>query len=160
MFEIIISWILKVLVKIAPWVFRWLYSHEKLAGLIDITINSENDGLVVNCADLPDARAWIEITNLSPFKLKLVGTEAVLYWVGRAAEFQSLQRLEISPHAKERIIVETSLNDRQAAHVTKNHELAKPRLYVQLYFESSIRSIHKQRDIQTSNVRLLNCKSA
>ena len=56
-----------------------------MRAMIDVTIGSENDGIVVNCSELPDARAWLEITNLSPFTLKLTGIEAVLWWVGRVA---------------------------------------------------------------------------
>jgi len=160
MFEAIRSWAIKILVKITPSIFRWVYSHEKLVGLIDITINSENDGIVINCSELPDARAWIEVTNLSPFKLKLVGMEAVLYWVGRVAEFQSLQRIEILPHTKQKLLIESSLNELQVAHIRKNRALDNPRLYIKLYFESSIRDIEKQRDMQTKNIRLLNCENA
>ena len=160
MFEAIRSWAVKILAKIMPSIFRWIYSHEKLAGLVDVTINSENDGVVVNCSELSDARVWIEITNLSPFKLKLVGTEAVLYWVGRVAEFQSLQRIDILPYTKQKLLIESSLNESQAAHIRKNHASDNPRLHIKLYFESSIRDIEKHRDMQTTNIRLLNCENA
>ncbi len=160
MFEAVRSWALKLASKLLPTLFRRIYTYEKMLGLIEVTISSENDGLVVNCAELPDARAWLEITNLSPFTLKLVGIEAILYWVGRAAEFRSMQRMEIKAHTKERIFIETSINELQSRHISKNNELDKPRLYVSLYLESSLRSINKQRDIQTSNFRLLNCHGA
>ena len=156
MIEAIRSWILKVLSFLLPTIFRKIYTHEKLVNLIDISVSSENDGIVVNCMDLPDARAWIEITNLSQFTLKLVGIEAILYWVGRAAEFKSLQRIELKPHSKSRIMIDTSLNGRQVEHIKANNTKDTPRLYVSAYFESSIREINKQRDISTSNVRLLN----
>lgn len=160
MFEAIRSWAVKILSKIMPSIFRWIYSHEKLVGLIDVTINSENDGVVINCSELPDARAWIEVTNLAPFKLKLVGVEAILYWVGRVAEFQSLQRIDVLPHTKLKLLIESSLNELQAAYIRKNHALDNPRLHIKLYFESSIRDIEKQRDMQTTNIKLLNCENA
>ncbi len=68
MFEVIRSWFVKILVKIAPFIFRWIYSHEKLVGLINVTISSENDGVVINCSELSNAVAWIEVTNFSPVK--------------------------------------------------------------------------------------------
>jgi len=154
--EVIRSWILKILSFLLPTIFRKIYTHEKLSNLIEITVSSENDGIVVNCMDLPDARAWIEITNLSQFTLKLVGIEAVLYWVGRAADFKSLQRVELKPHSKSRIMIEASLSGRQAEHIKAKNSMDTPRLHVSAYFESSIREINKQRDISTKNVRLLN----
>lgn len=156
MIEAIRSSFFKILSFLLPTVFRKIYTHEKLSKLIEITISSENDGIVVNCADLPDARAWIEITNLSQFTLKLVGVEAVLYWVGRAAEFKTLQRLKIRPHSKCKIVIEASLNGRQAEHIKNKNSMDAPRLHLSAYFESSIREINKERDISTSNVRLLN----
>lgn len=128
--------------------------------MIEVTVSSENDGIVVNCSELPDAGVWLEITNLSPFTQKVMGIEASLYWVGRVAEFKSIQRLELKPHSKERFFIQTSLNELQARHIREKNQLDKPRLYVSIYIESSIRLITKQRDIQTSNVRLLNCNIA
>ncbi|MCU7872602.1 MAG: hypothetical protein KZQ91_07635 [Candidatus Thiodiazotropha sp. (ex Lucinoma borealis)] len=160
MIEAIRSWVLKILSFLLPTLFRKIYTHEKLVKLIEVSVSSENDGIVVNCADLPDARAWIEVTNLSPLSLKLVGIEAILYWVGRAAEFKSLQRIVIKPHSKERIVIEASLNGRQSEHIKAKNSMDMPRLHVSAYFESTIREINKQRDIETSNVRLLNCDSA
>lgn len=156
MIEAIRSWLLKILSFLLPTIFRKIYTHEKLSNLIEITVSSENDGIVVNCMDLPDARAWIEITNLSQFTLKLVGIEATLNWVGKVAEFKSLQRVELKPHSKSRIMIETSLSGMQAGHIKSKNLMDTPRLYVSAYFESSIREINKQRDISTSNVRLLN----
>jgi len=159
MFEVIRSWFVKILVKIVPFIFRWIYSHEKLAKLINITISSENDGVVINCSELPNAVAWIEVTNLSPVKLKLVGVEAILYWPGRVAEFKKISRMEILPHSKERFCIESSLNESQTAHIRKNHNKRDNlRLYIELSFESSIRDIEKRKDIQTTNIRLLNCE--
>jgi len=130
-----------------------------MLNLVEVTIGSENTGLEVNCGELPSSQVWLEITNLSPFELNLIGTEAILYWVGRVGEFSSLQRLAIKPHSKARIHLETSLNELQSVHIKKNHNLNRPRLYVSLYFESSVRAINKVRDIETSNISLLNCKS-
>ncbi|UQG59636.1 hypothetical protein MIH18_18240 [Marinobacter sp. M3C] len=157
MLEAVRSWLIKVLSKLLPSLFRLIYSNEKMLGMVDVTISSENEGLVVNCADLPDARVWLEITNLSPFTLKLTGIEAVLLWVGRAAEFRSLHCLNIKPHSKEKILIETSINELQARHIREKNQLDKPRLSVHAFFESSIRPLSKQREIQTSNFRLLNC---
>ncbi len=159
MFEVIRSWFVKILVKVVPFVFRRIYSHEKLVGLINITISSENGGIVINCSELPNAVAWIEVTNLSPVKLKLVGVEAILYWPGRVAEFKKMSRMEISPHSKKSFCIESSLNELQVAHVRKNqNKRDNLRLYVELSFESSIRDIEKQEEIKITNIRLLNCK--
>ena len=159
MLETLIGWVLKFLPKFLHFLFRWFYSHEKLANMIGVTIGSENEGLVVNCSDLPDARAWVEITNLSPFELNIVGTEAILYWVGKVAEFKSMQRLSIKSHSKIQILLETSLTGLQSKHIKKTNHMDKPRLYISLYFESSIRVINKVRSIETSNCRLLNCEN-
>ncbi len=157
MIEVIRSWTIKLFAKLLPFVFRWIYTHEKLASLIDVTISSEGDGIVIDCLELPSARVWIEIINLSPFKFKLVGIEAVLYWVGRAADFQSLQRVNVLPHSKQKLLIEGSLNEHQVTHIKKNHTLDKPRLNIKLYFVSSLRDIGIQKDMNTANVRMRNC---
>lgn len=158
MFEPLISWALKILSKMLPFIFRWIYPSTKMLELVEVTIGSENTGLEVNCGELPQARVWLEITNLSPFELNLIGTEAILYWVSRAGEFSSMQRMAIKPHSKARLHLEASLNESQATHIKNNHSMNKPRLYVSMYFESSVRIINKVRDIETSNISLLNCK--
>ncbi len=85
--------------------------------------------------------------------------EAILYWPGKVAEFKKVSRMEILPHSKERFCIENSLNESQAAHIRKNHNKRDNcRLYIKLSFESSIRDIEIQRDIQTTNIRLLNCE--
>ncbi|RYE50231.1 MAG: hypothetical protein EOP48_20125 [Sphingobacteriales bacterium] len=159
MFETIVGWVVKISPKFLHFLFRWFYSSEKLTNMIGVTIGSENEGIVVNCSGLPEARAWVEITNLSPFELNLVGTEANLIWVGKVAEFTSMQRLSIKRHSKIQILLETSLTELQSKHIEETNHMERPRLYISLYFESSIRLINKVRSIETSNARLLNCKS-
>ena len=128
--------------------------------MIVVSISSENDGIVVNCSGLPDARAWIEITNLSPISLKLVGTEATLNWVGPVAMFISLERIELPSHSKRCMHLSAVINNAQAKHVSENHESDKVRLTIRLHFESVIRNILKQREICASNARLLNAHNA
>ncbi len=156
--ELIGNIIMKFLSYIIPFVLRWYYTRKKLAEMMRITINSEHDGLVVNCGEIPDARIWMEVANQSPFPVEIQGISVNLIWGGTVGRFISIERSEIKPHSFERILVETTLTGEQAAYIRENHSKNKPRLSVLLELKNRIRSFSVCRqEISTTNIKLNNC---
>lgn len=156
--ELIGNVIMKFLSYVIPFVLRWYYTHKKLAEMMRITINSEHDGLVVNCGEIPDAKIWMEIANHLPFPIEIQAISVNLIWGGTVGRFISIERCEIKPHSFERILVETTLTGEQAEYIRKNNSKSKPRLSVLLELKSKIRSFSlRGREITTTNFRLNNC---
>jgi len=125
--------------------------------MVKIDISSENEGITVNCSELPEARVWLEVTNLSPFPIEIEGIEARLFWVSGVGRFISISRHSIKHAAHERVFLETDLTGKQAEHIKQTNRLDHPRLSVKFYMSCRLSCFVKQREIQTKNYRLLNC---
>jgi len=125
--------ITRVMSYIFGFIMKKYYTKQKLASMVKINVSSEHSGITVNCSELPDARAWLEVTNLSPFPVTILGIEAELYLSGRVARFISLCNEEISPSDEGRVFIQTDLNGRQAEHVKRNKGVDNPRLNIKMF---------------------------
>jgi len=152
---------MRFLSYVIPFILRWYYTSEKLAGMMRVTVNSEHDGLVVNCGELPDAKIWLEITNQSPFPIAIQTVSVDLIWGARVGRFISIARSEVNPYSFERLFVETTLTGEQVAYIRKNHSNNTPRLSVIIELQCRIRSFAlRGREITTKNFELMNCNAS
>ncbi len=94
--------IIKALSYVFGFAMKKYYTPQRLADMIKVTVPSEHTGISFNCADLPDASAWLEFTNLSPFPVTIYGIEAELNLSGRVARFISFSNREVAAEARPR----------------------------------------------------------
>ena len=159
--NLVLDLMLRVLSHVMPWGLRWYYSPSTLAKMIRVTINSENDGLVVNCAGIPDARVWFEVTNQSPFPMEIQAMAVDLIWGAKVGQFVSIERKRINSHSYERLLVETVLTKEQANYIKEHHTENTPRLVVLIEFNCRIQAFALfGREITTTNHRVVNASVA
>jgi LEA14-like dessication related protein len=159
--ELLISMVMRILSHLVPSVLRRYYTEKRLVEMIRVTVNSENDGLVVNCSDIPDARVWFEVTNQSPFPIEVRGLSVDLSWGGNVGRFISIARTTVGPHSFERLYTHTTLTGEQAAKIRAIQGRDEPRLSMHLEMSCRLRSFALMgREIKTRNVRCMNCETA
>ena len=83
MFEILKEFAVKALGRVLPFLVSWYYKPDKLAKKIKIQVRGAGDGVVFECGELPYVRAWLEITNLSPFPVEFERLHGH-FWYGKA----------------------------------------------------------------------------
>lgn len=157
MYELLKEFAVKAVAKIFPWALHWLYPPEKIGSLIQIRIASDSDGIEFWGHELPKARAWIQITNLSPFTLELdrafgnfeYGSDLERYW--------HLKKQKIPPASEARIQVEATLSASHAAIIQRLRSSSpSPVVNFDGYFTCSVNNVHVSRRMQTTHHRLVN----
>ena len=158
--ELIIGMLLRVLSYVVPFALRWYYTAQRLAKFMRVTVSSENEGLVVNCADIPEAHVWLEITNHSSFPVEILALSIDLLWGGKVGRFLSIARAEIKPHSSDRLFVETTLTTEQARKICAMSSQEKARLTIHVELQCRLRKFALiGREINTKNVSLRGCEN-
>jgi len=153
--------IIRALSKVFGFVMKKYYTKQKLSSMVKVNIGSEHSGIIVNCSELPDARAWIDVTNLSPFPVTIHGIEAELYLSGRIARFVNLFNQEVPPSNQERVFIQTGLNGRQAEHIKNNKGIENPRINIKMFLTCDLRAFEiDDREITTKNIEFINCNDS
>ncbi len=141
-------------------VLRKYYTRQKLSELIEVKVSSEPAGITVNCSELPDASAWIIITNLSPFHVTVYEFEAELYLPERAVKFVKICNVDIGPSDNERLFVQTDLTVKQIEYIKRHKNVETLWLKVKAMlscrlstFEINDRNIN----ITQKNIEFMNC---
>jgi LEA14-like dessication related protein len=151
---------IRVMSYLFGFIMKKYYTKQKLSSMVKVNISSEHSGITVNCAELPDARAWLQITNLSPFPITVHGIEAELYLSGRVARFVSLSNEEIEPSSEGRLFIQTDLTGRQADHVKRNKGIDNPRLNIKMFLSCRLSKFEiDAREITTKNIEFMNCNN-
>ena len=137
---------------------RKYYTKQKLSELVVVKVSKEPSGITVNCSELPDASAWIEITNLTPFHITIYEFEADFYLPERAAKFIKICNVDIDPSANERLFVQTDLTVKQLEYIKRHKGVETPRLKIQAMFSCKLSSFEiNDREITAENIEFVNC---
>lgn len=161
MYELVKEFSVKLLAKLLPWTLRWLYTPEKIAGLIKVRISSEGSGIELWGGELPHASAWIQITNLSPFTLELERAYGSIEYGSSLDRYNYLRKAIIPPASEVRIHIEASLSQEHVG-IIKRLKPSNPNPVVNFegYFKSSVNEVHAIRRLETSHHRLVNIANA
>ncbi|MCG7986222.1 MAG: hypothetical protein JAY64_01720 [Candidatus Thiodiazotropha weberae] len=153
--------IIRALSKMFGFAMKNYYTKQKLSSMVKINISSEHSGITVNCSELPDARVWFEVTNLSPFPVTIHGIEAELYLSGRVARFVNLFNQEVPPSDQDRVFIQTDLSGKQSAHIKRNMGIDNPRLIIKMFLSCNLRTFEIDgREITTKNIEFMNCSNS
>jgi len=157
MFEILKEFAVKALGRVLPFIIRWYYKPEKLAKKIKIQICGVGDGVVFECGELPYVRAWLEITNLSPFPVEFERLYGHFWYGTRLAPFYYLKRVRVEPAHDTKIFLEADLTRPQADYIKRNKDQRlEQKLSVSAYVVCKVNNIEIEREVRTNNARLQN----
>src|SRR3954466_3231249 len=95
MLELIGTGLLRLGAMALPTVARWFHSQDKLSSQIKIRVRGDGDGVVFNCGEMPNARVWLRITNLSPIDIEFDRIFGTISCGSRLTAFQDLNRYRI-----------------------------------------------------------------
>ncbi len=135
---------------------RKYYTREKLAELVQVKISSEP--ITINCLELPDASAWIEITNLTPFHITVHELEADFYLPERVVKFVKICNLDISPSKNETLFIQTDLTVKQVEYIRKHKDFKTPLLKIKAMLSCTLSTFEiNDREISLKNIEFINC---
>ena len=139
-------------------VLRRYYTVQKLSDLFDIKVSSEPTGFTIICSELPRAKAWIEITNMSPFHIIVHEIEADFYLPDRVAKLVKICSVGIKAKATERIFIETDLTAKQVEYIRKHKRCQTAALKIQSLISCRLSSLEiTDREIALKNIQFVNC---
>ena len=142
-------------------VMKRYYTRQKLSELVEVKVSSEPFGIAVNCSELPDASAWIEITNLSPFHVTVHEFEADFYLPERAVKFVKICNVDISPSDNERLFVQTDLTVKQIEYIKRHKGVETPLLKIKAMLSCRLSTFEiNDREITTKNIEFMNCDNS
>ncbi len=157
MIEIGINGLIRFLSYIAPFITRRMYTQERLASKVKITVGSEGDGVYIQAGQLPRAQVWLEITNLTPFPIEPDRVIVKLSCGQEIAKLTLLERRVIQSTEEQRYLLEQNLTSFQVDALREQSEITKAQLEIYGFFLSKVHNfsiINKY--ISTNNVRVVN----
>lgn len=155
MVELGINTLVRLLVNIAPFMLRLFYKQEQLANKVKIAIRSEGEGVYIQVGQLPSARVWIGITNLTPFTIEVDRIVSKLTYGHQIAKLTSLDRRTIKSTEEETFLLEESLNESQVEALKDKSNTDEARLEIYAFFISKVHNFAiNHRYINTRNVQV------
>jgi hypothetical protein len=149
---------LKLLGALIPTILGWVYKAEWISARIKLRVGSEGEGITVQGGELPYLRVWLQVTNLSPFTIELDRLIAQVQLRGAVVgEFVHIHRHTIKPSSEEQFLLEGNLSSAQMAYLVRQPTTAESMLYLAAYINCDLHNLEVRRNVQTSNVRYLNC---
>jgi hypothetical protein len=149
----------KLAATVMPFLLRRLYKPERLRTGVKIRVMDGQQGIWIHCGELPNFRAWIGITNLTPVELTLDRFYGALYHGCKLAGFHSLER-RVLPTAQETVfMVEADLSGEHVAFIRRNlANRFETFLNVSAYVICRLHDFAIEgREVKTKNVELVNC---
>lgn len=159
MLELIGTGLLRLGAMALPPVARRFYGQEKLSSQIKIRVRGDGDGVVFNCGEMPNARVWLRITNLSPIDVEFDRIFGTIYCGARLAAFQDLNRYRIKSAAEDEVFLEIMLTQDHSTFLRRNRQNnCQTTLSVSGYICSSLHNYQlPYREVQARNVEFQNC---
>jgi hypothetical protein len=155
--EFLANTAVKFLAWVAPFTLRKLYPPDRLADFVKVRVSAQSDGIEYWGSDVPQAKAWITISNLSPFEITLDRAFGSFTYSAQIETFVYLQRHRIRPSTEVTLLLETSLTKEQAAVVRRlrDHN-PRPGVTFNALFLCRVRDFEVKRTLDTSHHRLVN----
>lgn len=139
-------------------VLRRFYTRQKLSELVDIQVCHDPSGITINCSELPDISAWIEISNSSPFHITVHEFEAGVYLTERVANLVKICNVDVAPSGTERLFVQSDLTAKQIDYIRRHKYVETPKLKVNAMFSCRLSTFEiNDREITTHNLDFINC---
>jgi hypothetical protein len=150
---------LKIAAGIAPIIVRRFYRVDRLQAGIKIWVVEAHQGIWVNCGELPQFRAWLRITNLTPFDLTFDRLYSHLFHGSQLAEFQSLERRLVPTRSEKEFMISANLAPEHVACIRRNlANRFQTYLSIRALVHSRLRNFEIiGREAHTGNVDLINC---
>jgi hypothetical protein len=157
--ELFADFLFKLAAYLLPWIVRRFYKAGRLIEQVKIRVQNEGDGITFNCGDLPFARIWLRITNLSPIELEFDRIYGHVFHGSQLAEFQDLDRRKVPTSGEIEFMIECPLTQGHVAFLRRNLK-NKPDTWLSLsaYVHSRLHNFEiKARQVRTKNVDFVNC---
>lgn len=157
MLNLLLEFIVKFLGYALPSTIRWRYSAIRLAGMLKVRIRESGDGIVFRGGEMPNAQAWLRITNLSPFPITIDRIYGHFWYGTQLAAYQDLGQHTVPPSGEIEVLVEAALTQPQEAYIVKNQTEMNAKLILSALCKSNIREFELlYREVETNHARLVN----
>jgi hypothetical protein len=157
MIEILIEFTVKLLGWAFPFTLRWKYPPKRIDELIKIRISPQGNGIEFWSGDMPKVRAYIEITNLSPFPLEIERAYGTFEYGSDLEKFIYLKRESIRPASEISIPIEASITKEHVAVIRRlMPSNPRPALRFNAHVLCKVHNFELSRAMETSHHRLVN----
>lgn len=125
---------------------------------VKIRVQNEGDGVAFNCGDLPLARIWLRITNLSPIELEFDRIWGRVFHGSQLAEFRDLDRRKVPKSGEIDFMIECPLTQDHVAFLRRNLKNKHDTwLSLSAYVYSRLHNFEiKARQVRAKNVDFVN----
>ena len=150
---------LKMAAGVAPIVVRRFYKVDRLRAALKIRVVEVHQGISINCGELPQFRAWLRITNLTPFDVTFDRLYDHLFHGCQLTEFQSLERWVIPTCSEKEFMISANLAPDHVGFIRRNlGNKFETYLNVSGFVQSRLHDFEINcREAHASNVELINC---
>jgi hypothetical protein len=151
-----------VLGWLPSFVLRWYWTESRLALRVRTSVSSENEGVRIDGGELPEFSMWLDVQNLAPFAVEVDRIFGEVFCGGRVASYLCVNRTVVPSLATERIYVRADMSDAQARMLVRVYASAERRVHVVVnaLVCSKVRTFRLLREIETSNCRVVNLRTA
>lgn len=156
MLSILSDFFVKLIAQALPFLVRRYYTPEKIAEKIRIRISSDGDGIALWGGELPRAKAWLEITNLSPFAIRFDRIYGNFWYGTQLAQFVLLKQQSVDSTQDIRVYIEAELTPSHAEYIRKNQGKMNAKLEIGALGVCKVNQFELFRTVQTGNVQLHN----
>jgi len=157
MIEILIDFAIKFLAWVAPITLRRAYTPERIGKLIKVRISAEGQGIEFWNGEIPSARAYITITNLSPFYLELDRAFGSFSYGAELGKFTYLQKEKIAPASEVSIHLEVSLSKEHISMMQRQKEhYPRVELRFNAHILCDVHNFDLYRCLETTHYKLVN----
>jgi hypothetical protein len=158
MLELLRDFELKAFGHALPFAVAWFYKPESISANLKFRVQGHGDGVTYECGEIPGVRIWFLISNLSPFKVEIDRMQIQVVYGSVIGEILHIQKHTLNASKESEFHVQGYLNEKQVAYIRKNlHQNFETKLYLTAYVNSKIHNFELTREVNTNNVRLLNC---
>jgi len=157
MLELLRSLALKALGYLAPFAVGWFYTPEKIASDVKFRVSGEGEGVTFEGGELPKVRAWLLVSNLSPFNVEIDRMVLQLSFGADVCEWSDVRRRSLPASKEAHWLVQGTLTEKQVAYIQRTM-VHKPetRLAISAFMETRLHKCESNVSIGASNVRFLN----
>lgn len=141
-----------------PFAVRWFYKPRKIDEGIKVRVRSDGDGVMYDCAGLPNVRIWLQLSNLTPFAVEFDRIYGELWHGGFLGKFTYIKKHKLQPSKEVDALIEISLTEAQVQYIRRNNlPNIQTNLSLYAFINCKIHSFELHREVNTNNVRFNNC---
>lgn len=143
--------------SLVGWTLKQGFTKEKMAQKIAVDLSAHNSAVCINCADNPDIRVWMRVSNYTPFNQKIDKITATFYQGGVSLKMREDRKHTIPPFSEEKIFLQENISSDQAKQIALADDKSnRPRFDYHFEITNRLYDIQKSGSLESPPIEKLN----